>query len=129
MSTAETELTAREIDVLRRLASGATYAAIARSLGISDRTACWIGQQIMRKLEARNITHAVFLACQAQILRQQRRHGDRPGYLQHMRRGEEACDPCKEAAARHSAERRAARRRASTTAARRLQPQRARGRT
>lgn len=84
-------LTERELDVLERLAAGATYDAIARDYGLASRTLCWIGQRIMRKLGARNVAHAVLLACRAGILdgRPQERHGDHAGYEAHRRRGED----------------------------------------
>lgn len=61
-------LTERELDVLTRMANGATYEAVARAYGFSDRTASWIGQCIMRKLGANSIAQAVYEACRTGIL-------------------------------------------------------------
>lgn len=83
-------LTERELDVLTRMANGDTYASIASAYGIGLRTACWIGQRVMQKLGARNISHAVLLACRAGLLDgRPQRHGDHAGYEAHIRRGED----------------------------------------
>ena len=89
-------LTDRELDVLQRMADGSTYVAIGREYGLSDRTVAWIGQGVMRKLGARSITQAVFLACRAGILDgRPQRHGDHAGYAAHWYRGEEPCEACR----------------------------------
>ena len=92
------DLTPREKEVLARVAQGDTYASIASTYGLSLRTICWVGQVINRKLGARNITHAVLLACRAGILDgRPQRHGDHAGYEAHRRRGEDPtqCEPCR----------------------------------
>lgn len=90
-------LTDRELLVLKRVAGGDTYAAVARSLGISHNTAEWYGKQVIRKLGAKSIAHAVFLACHAGILDgSPRPHGNHAGAMAHRRRGEELCESCKE---------------------------------
>lgn len=90
-------LTERERLVLERVAGGDTYAAVARSIGISHNTAEWYGKQVIRKLGAKSIAHAVFLACHAGVLDGSlRQHGNHAGAMAHRRRGEEVCDRCKE---------------------------------
>lgn len=89
-------LTERELDVLTRMANGDTYASIASAYGIGLRTACWIGQRVMQKLGARNISHAVLLACHAGLLDgRPQQHGDHNGYEAHVRRRDEICDLCR----------------------------------
>jgi DNA-binding NarL/FixJ family response regulator len=58
------ELTAREHDVLNLLAQGQPNKAIARALGISERTVKFHVTAIMRKLGANNRTEAVTSAAQ-----------------------------------------------------------------
>ena len=52
-------LTAREIDVLERLAEGLSYRAIAERLRISDQTVKFHVASVMAKLGAANRTDAV----------------------------------------------------------------------
>lgn len=107
------DLTARELDVLTRMANGSTYEAIGREYDRSVRTICWIGQVVMRKLGARSIAHAVLLACQAGILDgRPRRHGDHAGYAAHVYRGEDPtlCEPCRAGESAYRIARRAERR-------------------
>lgn len=61
-------LSARELEVLRRLATGATNAAIGRSLGISDNTVRNHVHAILAKLGAANRTDAVALAARRGIV-------------------------------------------------------------
>ena len=92
------DLTANERAVLWAAAQGDTYAVIASRLGLHDKSVNKIAFRLARKLEARNITHAVFLACQAGILDgRPQRHGDHAGYEAHRRRGEDPtqCEPCR----------------------------------
>lgn len=105
---ANVNLTDREGEVLVRMANGETYARIARDLGCSDRTASWIGQQVMRKLGAKSIAQAVHLAHIAGLLGPEPQCGSRAAYLRHLRRGED-CDPCRAANARHGVAQRAGR--------------------
>lgn len=104
-------LTANELAVLRGASEGDTYAVIAARLGLAEKSVSKIAFRLARKLGARNITHAVWLACQTDVLEPKRRHGDHAGYLQHRRRGEDACDACKAANGRYSGARKAQRRR------------------
>jgi DNA-binding NarL/FixJ family response regulator len=61
-------LSARELEVLRRLDTGATNAAIAHSLGISDNTVRNHVHAILAKLGATNRTDAVALAARRGIV-------------------------------------------------------------
>jgi len=56
------EITPREKEVLRLMKRGARGADIGRALGISERTVKFHTTNILRKLNARNRTEAVFLA-------------------------------------------------------------------
>lgn len=87
-------LTARQLELLRRVANGETYRQIATDWGIEEITARTTGYRVIRKLGANNITHAVHLAYQAGILRRER-HGDHAGYAAHIYRREDPCDLCK----------------------------------
>jgi DNA-binding NarL/FixJ family response regulator len=62
-------LTAREIQILRMVASGLADKAIAEQLGTSAQTVKNHLQATYRKLEARNRTHAVVLALRAGVIR------------------------------------------------------------
>lgn len=90
-------LTARETEVLRRVAAGDTYVHIARDWIVQPVTVRTVGLHIIRKLGARTITHAVFLACRAGLLDgRAQRHGDHAGYARHVYAGEEPCEACRE---------------------------------
>lgn len=62
-------LTDRELALLAHMAKGDTYEIAARSLDCAERTASWIGQQVMQKLGAHSIAHAVDAAYQRGVLR------------------------------------------------------------
>ncbi|MGV2914660.1 helix-turn-helix domain-containing protein [Streptomyces alfalfae] len=88
-------LTAREHKVLTLMSEGATYDVVARELSCSNRTASWTGQQVMRKLGAQSIAHAVLLGCRLGLLDgRPQRHGDHAGFAAHRYRGEEPCEAC-----------------------------------
>lgn len=90
-------LTTNELLVLQRASEGFTYAAIAADLVMAEKSISKIALRLARKLGARNITHSVFLACQAGILDgSRRRHGDHAGFAAHVYRGETPCDWCKD---------------------------------
>ncbi|MFD0555368.1 helix-turn-helix transcriptional regulator [Streptomyces rectiviolaceus] len=109
-------LTDRELKLLTLMAGGGTYDVAARELGCSNRTASWIGQQIMRKLGAQSIAHAVLLGCQAGILDgRPQRHGDHAGFAAHQYRDEEPCDDCWEGERTYRRDLRAARKAAKVT--------------
>lgn len=110
-------LTPNEMAVLERAALGDTYAVIARSLGYQEKSVSKMALRLARKLGANNITHAVFLACQAGILNPNQRHGDHAGFIAHQRRGEDPWEcrlGCPEGERAYRRERRAARRAAAT---------------
>ncbi|MFI6560361.1 response regulator transcription factor [Streptomyces sp. NPDC050534] len=104
-----TPLTDVEAEVLRRAANGQTYAAIAHELGYQEKSVSKMALRLARKLDARNIAHAVLLACRAGILDgrpRSQRHGDHGGYTQHQKRGEDACQACKAGERDYQVERR-----------------------
>ena len=55
-------LTAREMEIISLLADGASSVEIGRTLGISRRTVEGHAREIVRKLDAKNRTHAVVIA-------------------------------------------------------------------
>jgi two-component system response regulator FixJ len=59
-------LTPRELEVLRRAISGETAADSAANLGISVRTVELHRQQVLAKLEVKNLTQAVRMIALAQ---------------------------------------------------------------
>jgi DNA-binding CsgD family transcriptional regulator len=61
------DLTARELDVLRLMASGATNQEIGQVLGISHETTRKHVTRIIDKLGARNRTHASIISNHAAI--------------------------------------------------------------
>lgn len=101
----------REVDFLERLGRGETTQEIAEAWHM-ELTSIWtVAERLRKKLGAKTNEHAVFLACQAGILDgRQQRHGDRPGFRAHERRGEEPCEACKTGEAAYRAEMRRKRR-------------------
>lgn len=90
-------LTGRERAVVHAAAAGTSYRDLARQWGIEEITVRGYGHRAIRKLGARSIAHAVYLACRAGILDgRPQRHGDHAGYVAHVRRGEDPkdCPPC-----------------------------------
>ena len=65
---ADDALTAREIEVLRRVAAGKSNKVIAAELGISENTVKAHMQSILPKLDASDRTHAVIIALKRGIL-------------------------------------------------------------
>ena len=111
-------LTESELAVLQRAAQGDTYALIARDLGYVEKSVSKMALRLNRKLGARNITHAVLLACQAGLLDgRPRRHGDHAGFAAHVRRGEEPCDACWDGERVYRQEKKAVRKAAVSNAA------------
>ncbi|MFJ3923054.1 hypothetical protein [Streptomyces sp. NPDC090022] len=84
------DLDERELRVLELSAAGYTYEHIARELGTGRPYTAKLASQLLRKLGARSMPQAVFLACRAGILDgRPQRHGDHAGYEAHLRRGED----------------------------------------
>jgi DNA-binding CsgD family transcriptional regulator len=113
-------LTERQAKTLRLAAEGMTHRQIARQLGIAEKSVSYLVSEVLVRLGAVNMTHAVFLAVQAGVLDPRRRHGDHAGFIAHQRRGEDpwACElGCPEGERAYRRERRAARRSAEATAA------------
>jgi hypothetical protein len=72
-----------------------------------------IGLRVLVKLDARDMAHAVLIACHAGLLDgRPRRHGDHAGFAAHIRRGEDpwACEACAEGERTYRRGRKAARR-------------------
>lgn len=61
-------LTERELQILQRMASGATYKEIAREVGIAEITVKLHAQRIAQKMGARNRAAAIALAVQKGIV-------------------------------------------------------------
>jgi DNA-binding CsgD family transcriptional regulator len=111
-------LTERQIDALQRASVGQTHKQIARALYIDEKSVGKLMTEVFRKLGARNMPHAVLLACRAGILDgrpRSQRHGDHVGYTNHQKRGEEACAACKAGESAYQVERRAARKAAKAS--------------
>jgi len=106
--------------VLEGRANGLTNMAIAGRTKYSYRGIEDAAMRVLRKLGARDMAHAVLLACRAGILDgrpRSQRHGDHVGYTNHQKRGEEACAACKAGESAYQVERRAARKAAKAAAA------------
>lgn len=84
----------REVQVLKGIAAGSSYAEIAAELHLAHATVKNYATNAMTKLGARSRAHAVQLGHDEGILRRQR-HGDHAGYAAHLYRDEPACDLCK----------------------------------
>lgn len=107
-----------ETTVLEGRAQGLTYMVLAGRIGCSYQSTKNVGARIIDKLGARDMAHAVFLACQAGLLDgRPRRHGDHAGFIAHQRRGEDPCWPCKQGEFDYQAERREARKLAASHSA------------
>jgi DNA-binding CsgD family transcriptional regulator len=112
MTARQPTVTRRQLDLLRAVAAGDTYAEIARRTGGSVPGVKSTLLRLKRHLGARSAAHAVHLAHQAGLLdRRPDRHGDHAGYTQHVRRGEEPrdCPSCHAGELAYRAQRRAAR--------------------
>ncbi|MER6778429.1 MULTISPECIES: helix-turn-helix transcriptional regulator [unclassified Streptomyces] len=99
-------LTELEIEVLRLASEGLGYEEIAKRIYVIPRRATAIKTSALRKLGARNIANAVFLACRAGILDgRPQRHGDHAGYEAHRKRGEDPrlCASCSAGEREHKA--------------------------
>lgn len=100
-------LTARQREVLWHRAQGLTGPQIARVLSLAVSTVSYRERCIVHVLDARNITHAVYLATEQHLIGARLDCGDRAAYVRHRRRGEIPCAACKAANARHGVEQRA----------------------
>lgn len=61
-------LSNREIQIIRYKAHGFTAKEIAKRIGLEHRTIEIYVENIKRKLEAKNISHAIYIAIQKKIL-------------------------------------------------------------
>ncbi len=61
-------LSGREVQIIRQTARGFTAKEIAKLIGLEHRTIEVYVGNIRRKLHAKNIAHAVFIASQQNIL-------------------------------------------------------------
>ncbi|MFD8839795.1 response regulator transcription factor [Streptomyces griseofuscus] len=82
-------LTERQYRTLQLAAEGLTHRQMAHKLGIQECSVSYLVSEILIRLGASNITHAVFLACRVGLLDPKRRHGDHAGFIAHQRRGED----------------------------------------
>jgi DNA-binding CsgD family transcriptional regulator len=62
------ELSRNERTVLEASAQGATYGAIARKIGITEKAVGNIAMRVVSKMGAKSITHAVYLGCRTGLL-------------------------------------------------------------
>lgn len=106
----------REIQILRLIARGGSYAEIAAQLHLARASVRNYAASAIKKLGARNQAHAVHLAYQAGLLRRER-HGDHAGYTAHLRRHETPCDDCARGEIAYRAARRGARQQSNQEAA------------
>ncbi|QWA26811.1 LuxR C-terminal-related transcriptional regulator [Streptomyces osmaniensis] len=103
-------LTDIEYGVLEGRANGLNATAIAARLQYSYRAIEDAATRTVRKLGARDMAHAVFLACHAGLLDgRPQRHGDHAGFAAHRYRDEEPCEACWEGERAYRRDRRAAR--------------------
>ncbi|WP_093803958.1 helix-turn-helix transcriptional regulator [Streptomyces sp. Wb2n-11] len=112
-------LTDRELELLQRVADGTTYVQLAEEWVLAEVSVRSIGARVLRKLGAATIAHAVYLACQADLLDgRPRRHGDHAGFRAHERRGEDPwlCPPCAQGERAYRAARKAPARQLSDAA-------------
>lgn len=89
MTSRQPSVTRRQLDLLRAVAAGDTYAEIARRTGGSVPGVKSTLLRLKRHLGARTVAHAVHLAYQAELFTVAGRHGDHAGYMRHVRRGED----------------------------------------
>lgn len=90
-------LTARQLEVLARVAAGASYAELAVEWCIAETTVRGYGHRAVLRLGANSLPHAVLIACRAGLIDgRPQRHGDHAGYAAHVRRGEDPCPACRE---------------------------------
>ena len=61
-------LSGREVEIIRQTARGYTAKQIAKMIGLEHRTIEVYVGNIRKKLQAKNIAHAVFIASQQNIL-------------------------------------------------------------
>ncbi|WP_405769239.1 LuxR C-terminal-related transcriptional regulator [Actinacidiphila glaucinigra] len=117
-------LSDRQLRILRLRAKGLSGPEIAAKEEIATGTVAHHERVIITRLGAANITNAVHRAWEEGLLRKRPRpqvlpprHGDRAGYLRHVKAGEEACFACRVGNSRYEVERRAARKAASAAVA------------
>lgn len=101
------ELSDRELELLRRVAEGATYRQIARDWVLSEVTVRGLGHRLLRKLDANTIAHAVHLAHVRGVIGPYPDCGDRAAYQRHIRRREPTDPACRAANARWAVQQRA----------------------
>lgn len=107
-------LTTLELHVLEQIANGLSCREIAAANSYTHHAALKTTTRILRKLNAQNRAHAVFLAVATGVLDPTRRHGDHAGFVAHRRRGEEPCEACWEGERAYRRDRRAVRKAAQT---------------
>lgn len=107
-------LNAVELRVLEGRANGLTYMQLASRLNYTYSSTVNVGFRVIKKLGARDMAHAVFVACQLKLLAPNRRHGDHAGFAAHRYRGEEPCDDCWAGERAYRAEQRQRRRQEAT---------------
>ena len=89
-----TPLVAREVQILKAIADGGSYAEIAADLQLAHASVKNYAHSAIKKLGAKSQAHAVHLAWESGLFRRER-HGDHAGYAAHIYRREDPCDLCK----------------------------------
>jgi DNA-binding NarL/FixJ family response regulator len=62
------KLSYREIEIMNHIACGFTAKEIARKTGLEHRTVEIYMSNIRKKLSAKNVAHAVYIACQTSLI-------------------------------------------------------------
>lgn len=88
-------VTARQWELLQRVAHGATYRELAADWGIAEITVRGYGHRLMRALGASTIAHAVHIAHSRGLIGPKPDCGDRAAYRRHVRRGESTDMACR----------------------------------
>lgn len=101
-------LSARQLDMLRRVAAGQSWQQIGKELGITIGGVGSLNKQILLKLGATTAAQAVDVAHRRRLMTERPGCGDRAGYMRHWRRKEPACWRCLAGNAEKAAQQRAA---------------------
>lgn len=90
-----TALTARQLELLQRVAHGATYRQVASEWGIAEITVRGYGHRLMRALGASTIAHAVHIAHSRGLIGPKPDCGTRAAYRRHVVAGEPTDVACR----------------------------------
>ncbi|MBI0300463.1 helix-turn-helix transcriptional regulator [Streptomyces sp. PRKS01-29] len=99
-----TALSARQLELLQRVAHGASYRQVAADWGISEITVRGYGHRLLRVLGASSIAHAVHIAHSQGLIGPKPDCGTRAAYRRHVVAGEPTDMACRLANQRYWAE-------------------------